>query len=178
MDEKKIELKKFDFENPELLKKEWDYIRTLPPDENGFTNTDFGISWEDFLNVYVPSKIKLSEGKDLPEGWVPQTNYLLWIDGEIAGMFRVRPILNDFLRNVTGGHIGYGLRPEFRGKGYATIGLSLALKELKKLTADSEALLFCHKDNPASLRVMQKNGGVVYGETDENFCTKIDLSSF
>ena len=74
MDEKKIELKKFDFENPELLKKEWDYIRTLPPDENGFTNTDFGISWEDFLNVYVPSKIKLSEGKDLTEGWVPQTN--------------------------------------------------------------------------------------------------------
>ncbi len=177
MDDKIIELKKFDFENPDILKKEWEYIRTLPPDENGFTNADFGISWDDFLNIYVPAKIKMSEGKDLPEGIVRQINYLLWIDGEIAGMFRVRPFLNDFLRTVTGGHIGYGLRPEFRGKGYATVGLSMALAELKKLTTDSEAFLFCHKDNPASLRVMLKNKAYVHHETDMNICTRIKLTS-
>ena len=90
-------------------------------------------------------------------------------------MFRVRPQLNDFLRTVTGGHIGYGIIKKARGKGYATKGLALALKELKKRTEDKEAYLFCHKDNPASLHVMQKNGAYIHHETEENICTRIKL---
>ena len=170
-----LELKKFDTFNSEVLQKEWEYIRTLPADENGFTNDYYGISCEDFLSVYVPKKIQFSEGKDLPEGFVPQIDYILWCDGEIAGMFRVRPVLNDFLRNVTGGHIGYGIVSKFRGKGFATEGLRLALCELKNLSSDDEAYLFVHKDNPASLKVMQKNGGYIHHETEENFCVRIKL---
>lgn len=171
----KLELKPFDAENQEILKKEWEYIRDIAENENGFTNNAFGISWEGFMNEYVPKRIMFSTGKNLPEGFVPQTDYLLWADDKIVGMFRVRPVLNDFLRNKDGGHIGYGIVPECRGKGFASQGLKLALEELKKLSADDQAILFVHKDNPASLRVMQKNGGSVVGETEENFKVQIKL---
>lgn len=60
-------------------------------------------------------------------------------------------------------------------EGFASQGLKLALEELKKLSADDQAILFVHKDNPASLRVMQKNGGSVVGETEENFKVQIKL---
>lgn len=170
-----LELKQFDCENKEILKKEWEYISNLPADENGFTNNSNGISYEDFITSYVPKRKDFAEGKNLKEGLVPQIDFLLWENNEIIGMFRVRPQLNDFLRTVTGGHIGYGIIKKARGKGYATKGLALALKELKKRTADKEAYLFCHKDNPASLHVMQKNGAYIHHETEENICTRIKL---
>ena len=136
-------LKPFDTDNKDILEKEWVYIRDLPKDENGFTNDYCGISWEYFCSVYVPHRRNFAEGRDLPKGFVRQIDFILWDEDTIAGMFRVRPQLNDFLRNVTGGHIGYGILPKFRGKGYATEGLSLALRELQRMTDDSEAYLFC-----------------------------------
>ena len=168
-------LKRFDTETSEILRKEWDYIRDLPADENGFTNGAAGISWEDFLTDYVPARKRFMDGTNLKEGLVRQIDYFLWDSEKIAGMFRVRPELNDFLRTVDGGHIGYSIRREFRGKGYATEGLRLALSELKTLSADSEAYFFVRKDNPASLRVMLKNGGYIHHETDENFAVRIPL---
>ena len=104
-----LELKQFDCENKEILKKEWEYISNLPADENGFTNNSNGISYEDFITSYVPKRKDFAEGKNLKEGLVPQIDFLLWENNEIIGMFRVRPQLNDFLRTVTGGHIGYGI---------------------------------------------------------------------
>ena len=170
-----VEFKEFDLEDEDILKKEWEYIRDLPADENGFTNTSHGISYADFIAQYIPRRRAFLTGEGLEEGMVKQTDYLLFADGEIAGMFRVRPALNDFLRTVTGGHIGYGIKREFRGRELGTQGLKLALDILKSKTSDKEAILFVHKDNPASLRVMQKNGAYIHHETDESFCTHIKL---
>ena len=170
-----VELKEFELKDKAILRKEWEFIRDLPADENGFTNTSAGISWEDFLSKYIPRRIQFLTGEGLEPEMMKQADYLLWSDGEIVGLFRIRPELNDFLRNVTGGHIGYGIKKEFRGKGYGTLGLKLALDVLREKSADSEAFLFVHKDNGASLRVMQKNGAYIHHETDENFCTRIPL---
>lgn len=170
-----LELKRFDYDSAEILKKEWEYIRDLSADENGFTNGAAGIAWEDFLSGYVPKRRQFESGEGLAKGLVRQIDFFLWCGGEIAGLFRIRPELNDFLRTVTGGHIGYGICPQFRGKGFATEGLRLALSELKKLTTDNVALLFCRKDNAASLRVMQKNDGKICGETEGNFRVEIVL---
>lgn len=59
-----------------------------------------------------------------------------------------------------GGHIGYGIRPSERGKGYGKQQLALALLEAKKL-ALSPVLITCDMDNAASRAVILANGGVL-----------------
>ena len=44
----------------------------------------------------------------------------------------IRHELNDYLE-MRAGHIGYGIRPEFRGRGYATEILLRALKIVREL---------------------------------------------
>ncbi len=170
-----LELKSFEFCDEAVLQKEWEFIRDLPADENGFTNVAHGIGWADFCEKYIPRRIQFLTGEGLEAGLVKQADYFLWSDGEIAGLFRIRAELNDFLRNVDGGHIGYAVKREFRGRGFATHGLRLALGILREKTTDREAILFCRKNNPASLRVMQKNGAHIVRETPENFVLQIPL---
>ena len=59
-----------------------------------------------------------------------------------------------------GGHIGDGIRPSERRKGYATKMISLALEECKKLGMD-KVLLVCDKDNIGSVKSIINNGGVL-----------------
>ena len=67
----------------------------------------------------------------------------------------------DLLKN--GGHIGDGVRPSERKKGYATKIISLALEECKKMKID-KVLLVCNKDNIGSARSITKNGGILENE--------------
>ena len=63
------------------------------------------------------------------------------------------------------GHIGYGVRPSERNKGYATMMLDYALSVCKEKGMD-KALLGCYKDNLASAKTIQKNGGMLVEEND------------
>ncbi|GAC1520604.1 MAG: hypothetical protein NVS3B14_22380 [Ktedonobacteraceae bacterium] len=56
------------------------------------------------------------------------------------------------------GHIGYNTRPSQRGKGYATCQLDFVLDEARQLGL-TRAMLTIDGDNPASVRVIEKNGG-------------------
>jgi predicted acetyltransferase len=57
-------------------------------------------------------------GENLPEGWVPDSTYwLVTEDQQIVGAVNIRHTLTDKLLN-SGGHIGYGIRPSERRKGY------------------------------------------------------------
>ncbi|MBP9779510.1 GNAT family N-acetyltransferase, partial [Candidatus Gracilibacteria bacterium] len=58
-----------------------------------------------------------------------------------------------------GGHIGYGIRPSERRKGYATKMLALGLIEAKKLGIE-RVLLGCSDDNPGSYKTIEANGGI------------------
>jgi predicted acetyltransferase len=58
----------------------------------------------------------------------------------------------------SGGHIGFGVRPSFRRKGYATILLSLILQYVKKIGFD-KVLVVCDKGNIGSEKTIMKNGG-------------------
>ncbi|MCL2621215.1 MAG: GNAT family N-acetyltransferase [Defluviitaleaceae bacterium] len=99
---------------------------------------------------------------------VPSTTYFCMrkSDGKIVGAIQLRHTLNDQLRKL-GGHVGYSVRPTERGKDYATKMLTLVLTEARQLNL-SQIMLTCHKSNPASSKVIIKNGGVLTGEaTDE-----------
>ena len=136
---------------------------SFPKEENGFINAAYGLSREEF-EKYVQRREANSRGQQLPEGYVPDTVYILENeDGEYVGIFNFRHCLNDFLRNGPG-HIGYGIGPKYWGRGYATEGLWLMLQIAEKVVPEDEIFLSVHKDNPASLRVQMKNGAYIHGE--------------
>lgn len=110
------------------------------------------------------------KGENLPEGWVPDSTYWLVNDkNKILGAVNIRHALNEKLLN-SGGHIGYGIRPSERRKGYATQILALALEKTRSMGID-RVLVVCDAVNIASERTIVKNGGVEdisYTEEDGN----------
>ena len=132
------------------------------------------LSREEFEKVVLPRLINNSKGIDLPEGHVPGTEFFLWEDDEIVGLFRIRHELNDFLANGPG-HIGYGIKKEYRGRGYATKGLALTIEKAKEIIKEDEIYMSVHKDNPASLQVQLKNGAYIHHEDDKEYYTRIKL---
>ena len=80
------------------------------------------------------------------------------------GAVNIRHYLNDGLLK-DGGHIGDGIRPSERRKGYATKMISLALIECKKLGID-KVLMCCDKNNIASSKSIINNGGVLENEIE------------
>ncbi|WLD94355.1 GNAT family N-acetyltransferase [Alkalihalobacillus sp. AL-G] len=102
-----------------------------------------------------------------PEGWVPHSNY--WLVDEkrnILGAVNIRHGLTKKLLTI-GGHIGYGVRPSERRKGYATKILEQALKKTAELGIE-KVLVTCNKDNVASERTILKNGGILEDEFIED----------
>ena len=95
-------------------------------------------------------------------GWVPGSTFFAIENGRIIGTIQIRHELNEYLINI-GGHIGYGVRPSERRKGYGTQMLALALIECRSLGI-RRALVTCDKDNRASARTIEKNGGVFENE--------------
>jgi len=67
-----------------------------------------------------------------------------------------------------GGHIGDGIRPSERGKGYGTAVMGLALEKCKEYGIN-KVLITCNKDNIASKKAIINNGGIYeYDITDED----------
>ena len=95
-----------------------------------------------------------------PEHLVPDSTFLCVRkqDDRLVGMVNIRHDLNDWLKDY-GGHIGYSIRPDERGKGYARQQLKLALQQCATLGIP-RALLTCREDNERSRRVIQGCGGV------------------
>ena len=158
--------------NAEDIEKEWQFVRDMPEDENGLTNRWHGISREEFETKALPDMLRFSEGVNLPDWMVPGTFLFLWNGDKIVGQFRIRHCLNDALREGAG-HIGYFIGRPYRGKGYGTEGLRLTLEVARHIVPESEFYLRVNKDNPASLRVMLKNGGRIVGENEEKYFVRI-----
>ncbi len=161
-------LKEANFED---IEKEYLFVRDVPYDENGFINECCGISRDAFDNA-LTEIIGNAKGLYLPDGYVPQTIYFLWNDSEIVGQFNFRHYLCDSLRTGSG-HIGYYIKNEFRGRGYAKEGLRLLLPIARKTVPDDEIYLRVNKDNLASLKVMLSNGGYIEHEDEDNFYVRI-----
>ena len=122
--------------------------------------------WAIFKNPYQDfdyylENLEITEAKD---GLVPDSVFfLLEVERNILlGAVYIRHYLNDYLLQY-GGHIGDGIRPSERGKGYATEMIRLALTECKRLGID-KVLMICDKSNVASARTIIKNGGILENE--------------
>ena len=122
--------------------------------------------WAIFKNDYKDFDYYLDnlEFKEVREGKVPDSVFFL-LDEErniLLGAVNIRHYLNDYLLKYAG-HIGDGIRPSERRKGYATKMISLALQECKKLGIE-KVLMVCDKDNIGSRKSIMNNGGILENE--------------
>ena len=114
---------------------------------------------ERYLSVFV------QEEHGVP-GHVPASTYFC-LDTErdvLVGAVNIRHRLNESLLQ-DGGHIGDGVRPSERRKGYATRMISLALDKCRELGIQ-RVLMTCGKQNIGSAKSIRKNGGVLENEID------------
>jgi predicted acetyltransferase len=90
-------------------------------------------------------------------GQLPFFDYWLIDHEEWIGKLTLRPQINEqFL--VSGGHIGYEIRPSKRRQGYGTLLLRLGLEKAREHGL-CRVLLTCDETNVGSKKIIQANGG-------------------
>ena len=118
---------------------------------------------------YYLDNLQITEEVD---GKVPDTTlFCLDVDRNIfVGAVNIRHYLTEEML-VNAGHIGDGIRPSERRKGYATAMIGVALEEAKKLGID-RVLMCCDKENIASAKSIVNNGGILENEVVVNGVTE------
>ena len=171
-------MEKFYLELPSIERKEeaLDYLKEhidYKSDINGtegINRIKDGFTYEDWLDEVTKAP---DEEWAKSVGRVPATTYftIRESDNKIIGMVNFRHSLNERLRKI-GGHIGYGIRPTERRKGYAKIQLYLALLEAKKLGLD-KVMVDCIETNIGSEKTILALGGEfeekVFDETRQKY---------
>ena len=165
-------MEKFYLEIPSIERKEGalEYLQEhveLAPDLNGTGGLNEclkGLTYEEWLDDVIKCQERsYAESKKL----VPATTYftIRESDNKIIGMINFRHYLNEYLKKF-GGHIGYGIRPTERRKGYAKIQLYLVLLEAQKMGLD-RIMVDCVDTNEGSEKTIKGLGGVFEREVYE-----------
>ncbi|QFT55024.1 GNAT family N-acetyltransferase [Microbulbifer sp. THAF38] len=105
-----------------------------------------------------------AQGKNLPEGFVPSSTLWLVDETEIVGVTNIRHYLNDRITHC-GGHIGLGIRPKYRGKGYGKLLMKLSIQRLQEMS-EGPVHIHCHKENSASANTIKACGGLLDSEIE------------
>ncbi|MBN2300099.1 MAG: GNAT family N-acetyltransferase [Acholeplasmataceae bacterium] len=131
---------------------EWDDLSKVIPHSSQMQ----GLSYEDYL-----FQLKQRErGLNLPFDRVPGITYILVDDQHVIyGVLNLRLRLNDHLLKYDG-HIGYGIAPSKRQKGYGKQILKLGLNICKKRGMD-KILITCNEENLASEGIIKSQGGIL-----------------
>jgi len=131
----------------------------------GLHEDGFGIGEEDDLRspagfadwVHMSTRLCHPHGTPCP----PQRHASpRWIveDGRVQGGIALRHHFDDEI-----GQIGYGVRPSARRRGLASWALGEMLLEARLALDLDRVLVLCLADNPASVRTIEANGGMLEG---------------
>ena len=157
---------KFYYEKPSMSRKNeiieyLDEFVEYESDINGAGSLDKiyeGYSFEEALDRCLKMK---DEDFAKSVGRCPGNTFLLIreSDNRIVGTLNLRWNLNEEMLRF-GGHIGYGIRPTERRKGYNKINLYLGIVEAKKVGLE-KVMLDCDVNNIGSDRTLKALGGVL-----------------
>jgi predicted acetyltransferase len=128
---------------------------------------DRAADWNDYLRILDEER----RGVKLAENRVPGTYLVADVEGTIVGRVSIRHALNDFLAHE-GGHIGYGVLPQYRRRGYAAEMLRQGLVIIRSLGVD-RVLLICDDDNTGSAAVIERCGGKLDSRAQDAMGTAI-----
>lgn len=109
-------------------------------------------AWPDILAEYARDAVR-----DQAPGQVPADFLVASVDDQVIGRTSIRHRLNAKLLE-RGGHIGYAVGAEFRGRGYAQEILRLAVERLAALGVQ-RVLVTCDDVNGPSAAVIERCGG-------------------
>lgn len=99
---------------------------------------------------------------NLPTGYVRENFYLCYQHEELVGVFSFKFELTDYLYNY-GGNIGYATKPSLWHRGIGNEILKEGLNVIKEL-GYTKVLLVVDDDNIASIKIIEKNGGILENE--------------
>jgi predicted acetyltransferase len=140
------------------------YIKELADEERYPFPLDFDSG---NFETMIERNSDFANGVNIPEGFVASSTFWMMADDEIIGVSNLRHELNDPIR-YCGGHIGLGVRPSFRGKGYGIHLLALTVEKAKQIQIQ-KIHIHCHKNNHASVRMIKANGAQLDSElTDDS----------
>ena len=108
---------------------------------------------------WIQQMERYRQGLDLPSNRVRSAMLAAAVEGQLVGCASIRFELNDSLA-ARGGHIGYGVIPKFRRRGYGTAILTEAIK-IARSEGVGALLVACDEDNEGSARVIERCGGVL-----------------
>ena len=161
----------------EYEKEALEYIREFI-DYNSKTNGSGKL--DEYINNYDGWLENLESIRNIKDDTnsVPSETFMLIreSDNKLIGMTNIRLKLNDKLQ-TRGGHIGYGVRPTERRKGYNSYQFYLALEFCKEKGID-RVLMTCDKKNIDSAKTIENNGGILENEIPDSKDSSITVQRY
>jgi len=114
-----------------------------------------GLDFESYLKIINEAR----DGINLASHEVATTSLFGFSEQHIVGKVSIRHYLNSYFE-MKGGHVGFGVLSEYRGRGFATQMLASSLEYCRDIGLD-KILLTCEESNFDSIKVIIRNGGVL-----------------
>lgn len=141
----------------------FEMLQHIGSSENDFRNEVKGMD-PTLFPQWLHEQYDAANGYNLPENYVPQSIYWLYVNEKPVGFGKIRWGLTAASREA-GGNIGYAISTEYRGKGYGTILFQTLIKIAKNGNCP-EILATVTKYNEASKVVMEKSSGTLIRENN------------